>query len=161
MVPSTVCLASNTRALTPYVRLSHNTPLPCELWNGLIQLPVKHYVTFIIHRQQLCLSVFFTIRKLYCSGRVLPLLNGILSHQIQHDLMSVRLRLLRLSTRLYFYIEPVNWIRHLVATFTPYSYAFKILSRLFAPLIRLRAATVKVLPLVSFQAIVLRTPQLH
>ena len=25
-----------------YVRLSHNTPSPCEFWTGLIQFPVKH-----------------------------------------------------------------------------------------------------------------------
>lgn len=34
--------------------------------------------------------------KLYCSGRVLPLLNRILSHQIQHAPVSVHLRVTRI-----------------------------------------------------------------
>lgn len=56
MVLFTVCLANSTRALTPYVQLPHNTPRPCESQNGLIQRTVKHYDTFITHRQQLCFN---------------------------------------------------------------------------------------------------------
>ena len=44
---------------TPNVRLSHNTPNPCEPRDGFIHLRVKHYDTFITHRQQLCVILSF------------------------------------------------------------------------------------------------------
>jgi hypothetical protein len=45
-------------------------------------------------------SYYFPIESsIVLSGRVLPLLNGILSHQIQHDPVSVHLRLLGLYSR--------------------------------------------------------------
>lgn len=97
------CLPLALRAIkgsTPNVQLSHNNPMPCEPWIGLIQFPVKHYVTFIIHRQQLCiLSKLDNLLVVEFSGRVLPLLNTLLGYQIQHVLVSVRLRLLRWYTR--------------------------------------------------------------
>lgn len=95
MVPSTAYLASSARALTPYVRLSHNTLQPCGSQDGLIRRTVKHYDTFITHRQQLCVSKSMVSHSnMCCSGRALPLLDNLLGYQIQHDPVSVRLQLL-------------------------------------------------------------------